>query len=109
MTVDVKLSECKLVCAPRRQDSARCTTSRIFDGASNFGRRSLYLLGRATVAILLEADAGWAPEPVWTFWRRGNSLERTGNRAKLLGRPIAASCVKCVHHLVHVIELRTVP
>jgi hypothetical protein len=104
MTVDVKLSGCKVFYAPRRQGSARRTTPRTLtsavDGASNFAPRSLYPLGRATVAIVLEAEARWAPEPVWTFWRRGNSLERTGNRVKLLGRPIAAFCVNCMHHVV---------
>jgi len=79
------------------------------NGASNFAPQSLFPLRRVTAAIVLEAETRWAPEPVWTYWRRGKFLERTGNRAKLLGRPIAAFCVSiaCTTWF-DVIELRTV-
>ena len=39
MAVDVKLSERKFVCAPRWQD--RCTTPRIFDVSTRWGRATL--------------------------------------------------------------------
>jgi hypothetical protein len=26
----------------------------------------------------IEEEAGWAPEPVWTLWRRGKSLPLPG-------------------------------
>lgn len=39
MTVDFKLSECKVVCAPRRQESARRTAPRIFDVSTRWGEQ----------------------------------------------------------------------
>jgi len=31
-------------------------------------------------SVLTEWETGWAPEPVWTFWRRGNAPAVTGTR-----------------------------
>jgi len=38
----------------------------------------LFPLERTPVSI--EYEAGWAPEPVWTFWRREKYLDITGTR-----------------------------
>jgi hypothetical protein len=35
----------------------------------NFKTRLLYPLGKA-IPVRIELDAGWAPEPIWTLWRR---------------------------------------
>ena len=29
--------------------------------------------------VPIEQEVGWAPEPVWTFWRRQKSLVPAGN------------------------------
>ena len=36
--------------------------------------------------ICIVQEAGWAPQPVWTFWRRENLLSLPGNK------PIFVSC-----------------
>jgi hypothetical protein len=33
-------------------------------------------------------EAGWAPEPVWTLWRRENSISLAGNRTPSSQSPV---------------------
>jgi len=45
----------------------------------NFTPRLLFYWERTPIPT--EQDAGWAPEPVWSFWRRDKSPAPTGIRA----------------------------
>jgi hypothetical protein len=42
----------------------------------NFTSQTLYSLGKTSVPN--EQEAGFAPEPVWTFWRREKSVATAG-------------------------------
>jgi len=59
MTVDVKLSEFKFICAPRPQGNARRTTPRVFDVSTRWGEQL------------------WAP--VALFLRKGRCKHFTGS------------------------------
>jgi hypothetical protein len=48
-------------------------------GASGQLRAPAALLLRKK-PVLIEQEAGWAPEQVWTFWRREKFLTPTGIR-----------------------------
>jgi len=40
------------------------------DGDEWSGSRPGHFIPRERVPLLIEQEAGWAPEPVWMFWRR---------------------------------------
>jgi hypothetical protein len=50
----------------------------------------LHAPGRFTLGeeqpIPIGQEASWAPEPVWTLWRRQKSVTPTGNKTELLHR-----------------------
>jgi len=58
--------------------------------AVNFTSRLLFSMERTPIPT--EQDAGWTPQPVWSFWRREKSPAPTGIRAP--DRP-ARTLVSC--------------
>jgi hypothetical protein len=58
----------------------------------SFTLQPFYPRGKSTLAPILK-ETGWAPEPVWTTWRRENSWpHRDSNSDPSVVRPVASRC-----------------
>jgi hypothetical protein len=68
----------------------------------NFTPRSLYPLEENPVPV--RQESGWAPEPVWTPWRKENSLVLAGNRMPSVQHVALATEIFRVKNVATVIE-----
>jgi hypothetical protein len=49
--------------------------------------------------VTIGYEAGWAPEPVWTLWRREKSLSLLETEPQFLGRPTSSVVTASTHPL----------
>ena len=57
------------------------------DGTKWWAAYPKHVMPEKESLLCIVQEAGWAPQPVWTFWRRGNLLSLPGNKPIFLGCP----------------------